>query len=139
MVEKFMNVGLKTVCNPIVQKFLHKIFKINPDDFELGFKKVNGCWYSDIKNWPSAYEERQLMVAGADILLENISEGRDYVKLHVKTEDFPGATHLKKIEEDMYGGTYSSETIDHTVWLCNVTKFVFGKHPDDIFFEVVRA
>ena len=140
MIEKLMNAGLKTICNPAIQKLLNKVFKINPNDLELGFKKVNGEWYSDIKNWPKAYEERQLMVAGADKLLEYLSEGKDYITLHVKQENFPGATHLHKIKEDLYGGTYlvNREDIDYTVWLCNVTKFVYGKHPDNIYFEVVR-
>lgn len=138
MIEKFMNLGLKTVCNPVVQKILHKAFKINPDDFELGFKKVNTRWYSDIKNWPAAYEEHQLMVGGASTLLERISNGKDYIKLHIKKENFQGATHIIKIDEDLYGGTYRCEGDDHTLWLCNVTKFVFGEHPGDIYFKTVE-
>ena len=62
--DNLISLGIKAVCNPITQKILNKIFRINPDDFTLGFKKVNRKWYSDIKNWPKAYEEHQLMIAG---------------------------------------------------------------------------
>lgn len=139
MIERLMNVGIKTICNPTIQKILNKIFGINPNNFTLGFKKVNNRWYSDIKNWPKAYEERQLMVNGADTFLEYLSNGKDYVKLHIKTEDFPGSIHIHKVNEDEWGGTYivqNKEIQGHQLWLCNVTKFVFGEHPNDIYFEV---
>lgn len=140
MIDKLMNVGVATICNPMIQKILNKVFKINPNDFELGFKKVNDEWYSDIKNWPEAYNERQLMVAGADTFLEYLAQGKDYITLHIKTEDFPEATHLTKIDEDSWGGTYvvDDPNINYTVWLCNVTKFVFGKHPQNIYFKTVE-
>lgn len=136
MIDKLMNAGLKTICSPAVQKILNKIFNIDPNNFELGFKKVNNEWYSDIKNWPKAYEANQQMVAGADILLEKLSQGKNYITLQIKKESFPNSIHLSKIYEDSWGGTYESNELDHTVWLCNVTKFVFGEHPQNIYFKV---
>ena len=136
--DNLMSLGIKAVCNPSTQKILNKIFCIYPNDFTLGFKKVNRKWYSDIKNWPKAYEEHQLMVAGADKLLEELSNGKNYVTLQIKKEPFPNSIHLTKIEEDEWGGAYKSDRIDYTVWLCNVTKFVFGEHPENIYFKVIK-
>ncbi len=80
------------------------------------------------------------MVCGADKLLEHISEGHDYVKLNIRTSDpqDPAYICLDKIEEDEMGGTYrvcDYPEFTRTVWLCNVTKFVMGEHPQKIWFK----
>lgn len=134
-----MNAGTDIICNPLTQKILNKLFNINPNDFKLGFKKVNGLWYSDIKNWPKTFEANQQMVCGADKLLEELSNGNNYITLHIKTKPFKNSYHLVKIDEDTYGGTYECDKLDYTIWLCNVTKFVMGKHPNDIYFNPIVA
>lgn len=138
MINKLMNASIKVICNPLVQKFLNKVFHINPNNFTLGFKKVNGLWYSDIKNWPKQFEARQQMVCGADSLLEYLAKGKDYITLHIETKPFKNSYRLIKVKEDDLGGTYicDNPNIPYSIWLCNVTKFVMGKHPEDIYFSV---
>ncbi len=140
--ENWINLGMDVVCSKFVQKFLNKLFGVNPANFNLGFKKKGRDWYSDIKNWPKAYEENQLMVCGADKLLEHLSGGHDYVKLNIRTSDpqDPAYICLDKIKEDEMGGTYNVcgyPEFTRTVWLCNVTKFVMGEHPQKIWFKVI--
>lgn len=139
--ENWINLGMDMVCSKPVQKFLNRLFGVNPEDFNLGFKKKGGDWYSDIKHWPKAYEANQLMVRGADDLLELLSKGHDYITLNVKTSAPQDAGYicLDKIDEDSMGGTYrlcNYPEFDRTVWLCNVTKFVMGQHPRNIWFKV---
>ena len=136
MIEYLINKGLLLLGNPFIHKILTTIFNIDSSDFKLGFKREYKKWYSDIKHWPSRLEHHQLMVGGASLLLDTLSNGKNYITLRIKTKPFKGATHLKKVEEDLYGGTYMCNSLDYSIWLCNVTKFVFGKHPNDIYFKV---
>ncbi len=140
--ENWINLGMDVVCSKYVQKFLNSLFGVNPADFKLGFKKKHGEWYSDIKNWPKAYEENQLMVCGADKLLEHLSGGHSYIMMNIKTSDPHDEEYicLDKIKEDSAGGTYrlcNYPAFERTVWLCNVTKFVMGEHPQKIWFKVI--
>lgn len=140
--ENWINLGMDMVCSKPVQKFLNKLFGVDPADFNLGFKKNSGLWYSDIKNWPKAFEANQLMVCGADKLLEHLSQGHAYITLNIQTSAPHDAGYfcLEKIDEDSMGGTYrlcDYPEFDRTVWLCNVTKFVMGEHPDKIWFKVI--
>lgn len=140
--KNWIDFSMKMVCSKPVQMFLNKLFNINPKDFNLGFKKKNNLWYADIKNWPQSHEANQLMVNGADDLLEYLSKGKKYITLNIKTEDPNNSEYicLEKIHEDSMGGTYKLKNhpeFKNTVWLCNVTKFVMGQHPDIIWFKVI--
>lgn len=133
--ERKIKIGLKIVCNPLIQWFLHKIFGINPKNFKMRFVKEDKQWYADIKHWPKRYHANLAMICGADRMLDELSDGKDSVKICVRKDEFPGAWHLTKIEEDFLGGTYVCDKIDYTIWLCNVTKFVFGEHPENIYIK----
>jgi len=108
---------------------------------ELKFKKNwFGRWYIDLPQYlKEGGKKADLeMVAGADTMLDYIGRGKRRVKLRVSEEpNFPYAIHLFKHEEDDCGATYfNSEVTDQTVWLCNVTKYVFGGyHPEDIYVD----
>ena len=104
------------------------------------FYKENGLWYIDFPAYIEAGGKKAdlLMVAGADTMLEKLSDGKR-VKLTFSADDLPGASiKLTKIIGDPFGATYKTNRKDITrfVWLCNVTKVVMGNHPKNIFIYV---
>lgn len=109
---------------------------------ELTFNKTKGCWYIDLPEWDGSTEDLA-MVNGADRMLDIIAskQGKDEVTLKVWLckPDVP-CISISKIAEDAQGATYQVNDYPEyngTVWLCNVTKFVFlGFHPETIYFSV---
>ncbi len=103
------------------------------------FNKEQGCWYIDLPNWTGTKGELQ-MVAGADTLLDHLSNNGTTVNVALSTEKVineSGFQTLKRIVKTPPNGC-----IYHLgftpVWLCNVTKFVFeGIFPNQIHFKVV--
>lgn len=106
-------------------------------------------WYADIPEYiaEGGTKEDLQMVAGADMLLDILSDhGKDIV---VEFSDvcFNGANVLRKLEdlgEDFIcasGAYYYIDNIDgkvykDTIWLCDVLKWVFGDHPLNIYYKV---
>lgn len=83
------------------------------------------------------------MVDGADKMLDMMAGNESSVILYVAREQFEGADILTLIEKcDPYigGGTYmmknyEGQEINRTMWLCQVTEFVFGDIPQQIFVK----
>ena len=102
------------------------------------FNKENGCWYIDLPNWSGTKAELQ-MVAGADRLLDKLSNNGTTVDLMISTDRVSpiGFDSLKRIiQTPPNGWVYHFGIVP--VWLCNVTKFVFdGIFPQQINFKVV--
>jgi hypothetical protein len=79
------------------------------------------------------------MVAGADKMLDKLSNGKE-VTLNFSSEPIEGANiKLKKLFGDPWGATYRSNKprMVKLVWLCNVTQVVMGNHPEEIYLRVV--
>ncbi len=113
---------------------------------QLGFYKEDGGWYADIALWPGP-QSACAMVAGADTMLDILSEGSDKVRLDLafNREDLPvltgivGLLNFVRPDEWGDGGDYIMELPDHEsfeLWLCGVTEFVFGEMPPVIHFHV---
>lgn len=110
------------------------------------YREENGNWYVDLPEWTGAKAELQ-MVAGADTMLELIGEKKPEVLLDIALESFPNSSELKLVRlEDIEigGGHYilnaypeiSSTPLQHELWLCDVTKFVFdGQMPEKLFIK----
>ena len=100
------------------------------------FEKEDGKWFIVLPEWGGDKADLQ-MVCGADTLLDIFSSGYDTVKLFIDTVSFDDSKCLSLIETDSDSGTYSYKDgdIDMTVWLCPVTKFVFGEIPKTIYFR----
>ena len=102
------------------------------------FNKEDGNWYIDLPNWEGPKSDLA-MVAGADTLLDELSNNGDTVLLSLVTEgDCPeGYKTLKKIVRTPPNGCIYH--LGYTpVWLCDVTKFVFnGIFPKRIYFKVL--
>lgn len=114
------------------------------------FYKNEAGWFIDLKWWPFG-KHHLAMVLGADVLLEELSEGKNEVKLKLSTRYFDSFHSvltkknygLKFFEGAVYEGGTSS-AIKYTLyeynqlWLCPVTLFVFLRYPNKIFYEVIR-
>lgn len=102
------------------------------------FNKEHGSWYIDLPNWEGTKAELQ-MVAGADTLLDQLSNQGTSVKVAMSTDKVSpeGYQTLKRIMQTPPNGCiYHLGFVP--VWLCNVTKFVFeGIFPKQIHFKVV--
>lgn len=110
------------------------------------FYKENNKWYVDLPEWNGDKSDLE-MVVGADDFLDILSEHKEEVNITVSTEYFDGSRVLESLEGkeqetmDLGGGNwyeirnYSEEQSNHVIWLCDVTKFVFGKFPSKIFFR----
>lgn len=106
------------------------------------YKESSGRWYADIPEWTGNKEELE-MVMGADSLLDIISEGENKICIlfSKKAGSFNNKNVLRIVENaadqggmiykvDEYNGIY----IDLRVFLCDVTKFIFGEFPTNIYF-----
>lgn len=104
-----------------------------------------GRWYVDLPEWEGETADLE-MVMGADTFLDILAQGENecWVMLSIVPEE--GADKLTLIEpgklegpEMGEGAWYKLETyrgIDYNLdmWLCDVTKFVFGYFPEEIYF-----
>lgn len=108
----------------------------------ISFYKKDDIWYADV---PEHSESENEMVAGADVFLEKLSNGKPYISLKVSDKIYPKARFVfQRIDHDNGGATYlilghhpeapalSGESQDYAgqkFWLCNVVHTFFGEHP----------
>lgn len=109
------------------------------------FIKTGPDWYIDL---PEFIEQEGSigdlqMVDGADKMLDMMAENGDSVILCIDKEQFDGADLITLIEKcDPYVGggyylmqKYEGQEINRTMWLCQVTEFIFGDIPLKIFVK----
>lgn len=104
---------------------------------EYKFDKEGGCWYIDLPDWTGSKGALQ-MVMGADTMLDVLSNGNAHVVLQISL-DLPigDCIHLRRTMK-IFGGAFYKCTIDgetSKIWLCSVTKFVFGFFPKHIYIS----
>lgn len=107
------------------------------------YKEPDGSWYVDLPNWTGPKADLQ-MVCGADSMLEYMAEGEDSVWLYLSEEEFENADRLEflRMADEVDNGafyrmpSYLGVEIGLEMWLCDVTKFVFGKFPKTIYLSV---
>ena len=108
------------------------------------YKETSGRWYIDLPEWTGAKEDLE-MVSGADAMLDIMSEDSDKVEMYISTEEFEGADVLDFNSEAFELGDgayytlyyYKGINIHLTMWLCGVTKFVFGNFPEKIYISKI--
>ena len=110
------------------------------------YKEESGRWYVDLPEWTGHKEELE-MVMGADSFLEILSQGESESYVTLSDKEFDGAerlelTNLGRIEGIELGSgawyslkEYMGIPYDMEMWLCDVTKFVFGDFPKVIYFK----
>lgn len=109
-------------------------------DMEFTFEKKVGKWFIVLPDWKGNLEDLQ-MVNGADTMLDILSRQQNDVTLKVwLSKPATPCIGISKIAQDGQGATYQVSgcaDYDGTIWLCNVTKFIFlGLHPQHIYFQV---
>ena len=105
---------------------------------KLKFNKENQQWFIDLPEWTGDKLDL-LMVAGADKMLDMLSNNKNSVTLMVSEEE-PTESGFEKIEKitetPLTGGaTYSSKYFP--IWLCDVVRFVYeGRMPNTLYYKV---
>ena len=107
------------------------------------FIKTGNDWFIDLPEYieqGGSVGDLQ-MVDGADKMLDLMAQNRNSVVLTIDREAFEAADLLTLTQKcDPYiGGAYylmkhyEGQEINQTMWLCQVTAFVFGDLPAQIF------
>lgn len=102
------------------------------------FNREGRLWYIDLPEYPGDKKDL-LMVAGADKLLDKLSNGKPTVSLTI-SEDEPVESGFEKMKKIMntppFGGAMYS-TKYWPIWLCKVTSFIYdGRMPDVLYYKV---
>lgn len=109
------------------------------------YQEPNNRWYVELPEWEGSKDELE-MVLGADDMLNFMSEGEGKVRIIFSTTpqiNFD-TLELKNETPDVGGGyyhmsTYNGININQDMWLCDVTKFVFGGTlPQTIYLKRVE-
>jgi hypothetical protein len=106
------------------------------------FYKEGNNWYVDLPSWEGAKSDL-LMIGGADTMLDILSDNTTEVTTIISEQKFDGAEELVfvKLAEDIGEGayynlvTYEGKELNLSVFLCDVTLFVFGKFPPLIYIK----
>jgi hypothetical protein len=85
------------------------------------------------------------MVSGADTMLDIIAEKENEVILNIHTDPFDGSDELVLTErcDPILGGGYyhmkkfQNNPVNKDLWLCEVTRFVFGNIPHRIYVKKI--
>lgn len=108
--------------------------------YNYDFYKEDGKWYIDYPEYIANGGKKAdlLMVAGADTMLENLSDGKRISLTFSASPMSHASIKLTKILQDPWGATYKSnrKEISRFVWLCNVTRVLMGTHPKEIYIYV---
>jgi len=107
---------------------------------KLKFNKEGKEWYIDLPEWTGDKLDL-LMVAGADKMLDILSENKNSVTLSVSEEEQieSGFEKIEKLMETPLtgGATYTSKYFP--IWLCDVVRFVYdGRMPDVLYYKVAE-
>ena len=127
----------------------------------MGFYKENNLWFADIPEFLEqglGMKANLLMVDGSDRFLDFLSNNGTSVRIQLSTQPFEGSeAMLRKINIGLnrailesvghapvdYGAyyhvkSYKDQVLNHQLWLCPVTEYVFaGEYPNEIYIKVV--
>jgi len=118
------------------------------------FNKEAGVWYIDLPAFIDAKlgtKANLMMVAGADTLLDTLSNNKNTISLIFDEQPFDGFTDtliktgIGKDQQVLdsynhpqveYGAYYTAVERNHNLWLCPVTEYVFnGHYPNKIYIK----
>lgn len=95
-----------------------------------------GDWYVDLPEWTGPKEDLE-MVLGADQMLELLSQGESIIDVTLDTNPFDSYKFtLERLKDEGGGAWYKYESKlgqEFEIWLCYVTKFVFGELPEKLY------
>ena len=96
------------------------------------YKEEDNRWYIDLPEWEGSKEDLE-MVSGADLLLFNLANDNNEVYVTFDTTPFDDCHTLTHEGDGYYNNDAWHGPI--LIWLCHVTKFVFGDYPDKIYYK----
>jgi len=109
------------------------------------FYKDDSGWFIDLPEWTGQKWDLQ-MVMGADHFCDIMSQGENEIFVTLSKEPFEGSEilHFQKLgrlEGPEFGEgawyflqEYKGVNYGLEMWLCDVTKFVFGDFPNKVYF-----
>lgn len=110
----------------------------------LRFIKLAGYWFVHLPDYEGEPEDL-VMVSGADVMCDLLDTG-DHGMIHVEIRSDISDNNetdwhkLEFIKSDVDGADYhvSGPTIKSLdIWLCNVTKYVLGKFPAELYVRTL--
>lgn len=109
------------------------------------YKEKDGRWYVDLPEWTGSKADLE-MVCGADTLLDKLSKEGNRVVCQVSeipVEKFELLQFIREADEWKNGAFYRmasifGKQINMELWLCDVTRFVFGYFPRQIYLSVEK-
>ena len=110
---------------------------------KLVFIKLAGRWFVHLPDYSGDPMDLE-MVSGADVLCETFDKYKNgCISVTVSSKPLTNdefATNVivlncKEVYEEI-GATYVKQDSDMEVWLCLVTKYVFGKFPETIYIRL---
>ena len=117
---------------------------------KLTFIKLAGKWFVHLPDYPGHYSDLE-MVLGADVMCDMIdTHDVGYITVIVDTEPSENQFTTKEYTLDFVnstgtgsnagweqdGANYRMREYKLDVWLCNVTKYVFGEFPATIYIRL---
>lgn len=106
----------------------------------LNFVKLVDRWYADVPGWTGSIPQLE-MVAGADDLLDYMSQHTQFVSVCLSLEEKTNAVHLEKICNHFGGADYRVVNCPdcgvQQIWLCGVNNIYWGGYsPEHIWFSL---
>jgi len=98
-------------------------------------KDIDSRWYVVLPEWPGDRADLEI-ISGADAFCEILAQGEQNITVGMSIEPFDGYRYkLTFVNHEGGGGDYHLTSLfyDFPVWLCHVTKFVFGSMPENIY------
>lgn len=107
---------------------------------KIRFYRDENRWFADLPEWIENGGDRDdlEMILGADEWLDIIYNNEESVILNLSITPLRNKIVLNQADDA--GGVYiaheyNEEIVNHVLWLCAVTKFVFGEFPETIYYE----
>ncbi len=109
------------------------------------YKESDNRWYVDLPEWTGEKWELE-MVLGAYTMLEYMVEGGNNISISMSDKEFENSDKLELVSiatEIGSGAFYKLEKyrgveINLEIWLFDVTKFVFGEFPKEIYISKIN-
>jgi hypothetical protein len=117
--------------------------RIDEHTLTMSFEKDGSDWFAVIPEWEGSYTDLQ-MVAGADSMCEILAQGEDLVTVDLIVGKIPAGYKVKLVKQmdtpeiggAVYNVHFSNELFDpFQAWLCDVTRYVFGHLPQEIYIN----
>jgi hypothetical protein len=100
-------------------------------------KDSDSRWYIILPEWEGSRDDLE-MVDGADLMLDILSQGERFITVGISTDPINNPDFILTLTGEAYEGAYYDLIGEHhqfDVWLCFVTKFVFGEFPKKLYIK----